>query len=242
MVAASHVGLPSGRAPVHFPVRLREQERTDPHASLVAERRRIASEVHDALGHYLTVIGLLAAAGLQSTHPGSEAADLARIHATAQEGLAALREFLGTHAARPVDDRAAMSTIARLPLLIERIAAAGLTVSLRIEGSPVEVDEETDHVAFRLVQEALTNAMRHAVRSTITTTITWCEDALVLRVSSEGNGSGPRPTSRGRGLAGMIARVASIGGCVVVGFDEANAYVVAARIPLRPITAEELAS
>ncbi|WP_298889759.1 histidine kinase [uncultured Serinicoccus sp.] len=210
-----------------------ERERAD-RASL-EERLRISRELHDVLGHAMSVMVVQAgvAQHLLSARPDEAAAALARIADTGRSSMHELRRLLSviregdpsTHSAHGLvglDD---------LPALASGMAAAGLPVALdcSIDG---DVPAGIELAAYRIIQEALTNTLRHAGSATVSVTLQRRGDDLLIDIVDDGRGGAPSVRGSGRGLAGMRERVAVYGGELTTGPRRLGGYRVHARIPL----------
>jgi signal transduction histidine kinase len=120
-----------------------------------------------------------------------------------------------------------------LPELVASTRSAGLRASIRIDGEPVAVPPGLSLCAYRVVQEALTNTLKHAGATRAQVNVSWCHDALELEViDAGGERTDPSPGSSGHGIAGMRERAALHGGIVEAGPAPAGGFVVQARIPL----------
>jgi signal transduction histidine kinase len=213
--------------------RIREEE-TLRRAS--EERLRIARELHDSLGHYLSMISVQSgvALNLNPGLPGQVAESLSAIRQASREGLRELRSVLrilrqdgepAPHAPPP--------TLARLSDLVNHAAAAGLQVRAETGGTVRELPFGIDQAAFRIVQEALTNVTRHAGTDTATVRIRYGQHDLTLQVDDDGHGSndGPLPPG-GSGIAGMRERAAALGGELHAGPRPRGGFRVTATLPL----------
>jgi signal transduction histidine kinase len=214
-------------------VRLREGE-AKRRAS--EERLRIAQELHDALGHHLSLINVQAGVAL---HVNEEMPDelrgaLTAIKEASKEGLSELRSVL--EILRQDDERAPrspMSTLDRVGDLIGQARAAGLDVSLSTEGRPRPLPFGVDVAAFRIVQEALTNVARHAGRAAATVRIEYRDRDLVVQVDDDGRGATRAGMDgSGKGLLGMRERAAALGGQLDAGPRAEGGYRVFARLPV----------
>jgi signal transduction histidine kinase len=220
-----------------------------------AERGRLARELHDSVGHALTITTLQAAAAARSLESDPEAAlrSLAAIEETGRAAMSDLDHVLGLlrdpdAAAQPGGrpdggPTAPVRTFADVPRLVDDARRAGADVVL-LDGDVREVDaaspRATSREAYRLVQEAITNALRHAPGEPVTVRTRLVRDALEVEVTNPLPGEGPasgRSGRTGRGLAGMAERVRLLGGLLAAGpadddASEGTRWVVRARFPV----------
>ncbi|HXF37277.1 MAG TPA: sensor histidine kinase [Actinomycetota bacterium] len=216
-------------------IRIREEE-TRRRAS--EERLRIARELHDALGHHLSLINVQSGVALHLGQglPEPARSSLVAIKQASKEALAELRSVL--EILRQDDERAPRSptsTLARLDDLVRRAAAAGLEVRTRTEGTPRPLPFGVDVAAFRIVQEALTNVARHAGAATATVRVAYGERDLLVEVDDDGRGPpAGSPVGGGTGIVGMRERAAALGGELEAGPRPEGGFRVRARFPLRP--------
>jgi signal transduction histidine kinase len=194
------------------------------------ERLRIAQELHDVLGHHLSLINVQAGVGLHlmDEQPEQARTALVAIKDASAEALREVRSVLGI--LRSEDESAPRTpapSLANLPALVED---AGATAS--VHGAARELPAEVDRAAYRIAQEALTNVRRHAgTGATAQVVIGYEPDALTVRVQDDGVG-GP-PVEDGNGIAGMRARAAALGGTLSAGPADGGGYLVEARLPLK---------
>jgi signal transduction histidine kinase len=194
------------------------------------ERLRIAQELHDVLGHHLSLINVQAGVGLHlmDEQPEQARTALVAIKDASAEALREVRSVLGI--LRSEDESAPRTpapSLANLPSLVED---AGATAS--VDGPARELPAEVDRAAYRIAQEALTNVRRHAgPGATAAVLIGYDPDALTVRVRDDGVG-GP-PVEDGNGIAGMRARAAALGGTLTAGPADGGGYLVEARLPLK---------
>jgi signal transduction histidine kinase len=194
------------------------------------ERARIAAELHDIVGHSLSVMVVQAQAGQRLADADPEAAQRAldAIAESARQGQDDLRRLVallgGENVARP--------DLALIGEVVERAARSGLKVTCRFEGDHAVTPPATAQLAFRVVQEALTNALRYAPGSSVHVLVRGEGAALVVRVSNDGSTQAPTGIAgTGRGLAGLRERVQGIGGSLVAGLAPAGGWSVEARLP-----------
>jgi signal transduction histidine kinase len=212
-----------------------EEER----AAVVGERARIARELHDVLAHNLSVMVVQAGAARRIVErdpdTAADAADL--IRTTGREALAELRSLLGPmhrDDGEPLEGVPSLKHVARL---VRRAREAGLTVKLQVEGEPVELPTGVDLTAYRVVQEALTNTLKHAGEARADVTVHYEPWEVVVEV--EDDGEGPQAAAErlsqlggGHGLVGMRERVGLYGGLLQAGRRRGGGFAVRARLPL----------
>ncbi|MEV4108982.1 histidine kinase [Nonomuraea sp. NPDC049695] len=196
-------------------------------AEAVAERLRIARELHDVIGHSLSTIAVQA--GVAGHVGGAEemSRTLASIEDTSRSALRETRRLLGVLREDGEADLAPAPGLADLDALVERTRAAGLEVELRIDG---EVEGEMELTVYRIVQEALTNVLKHAGARHVLARIERQEDALVVEVTDDGTRGQARPY--GHGLTGLGERVHIFGGEFHAGARPLRGFRVMARLPL----------
>ncbi|MEO3769812.1 sensor histidine kinase [Micromonospora sp. B9E7] len=199
------------------------------------ERLRIAQEVHDVVGHGLAAISMQAEIALHLLPKRPEQAEtaLTAISRTSREALDELRVTLG--AVRQGAERGPVPGLARLPALRDRLAGAGLAVDTRVIGDPRELPTAVDLTAYRVVQEALTNVLRHAGVTSAEVTVDYRADEVTVEVTDRGTGAGAAQADEGgHGLAGMRERVAALGGRLAAGPRVGGGFRVYARLPVEP--------
>jgi len=200
------------------------------------ERLRIARELHDVVAHTMATINVQAgvAAHVLSSRPEAAAESLLAIKAASKEGLRELRAILNVlRQADDADPTQPAPGIAQLEALIAGARRAGLETTFTVTGEPVPLPAAVDLAAYRIVQESLTNAIRHAGPATAAVSLTYHRDELRIDVTDTGLGQ-PAATmgkSAGHGLAGMRERAAAVGGTVETGPGPVGGYRVAARLP-----------
>jgi signal transduction histidine kinase len=203
------------------------------------EQARIARELHDIIAHNVSVMTVQAAAAGDAfeTQPGSVREALASIESTGREALTELRRLLGS--VRPGDGPedglrtlAPQPGLARLDDLVEQVRATGLEVELTIEGSPRELPPGIDLSSYRIVQEALTNTLKHADASQATVLVRYGDRTLDVEVVDDGRGATVDGAERGRGIIGMRERAALIGGELEVARAADGGFSIHVQIPL----------
>ncbi len=210
-----------------------ERERAD--RATAEERLRISRELHDVLGHAMSVMVVQAGAArhLLGTRPDLAADALTRITDTGRDSLEQIRRLLTDvreddgPGHRPDE----MPGLAALPALAARMTAAGLPVRLSCDVND-DLPAGVALAVYRIVQEALTNTLRHAGPATATVTVTRVGTDVRVDVTDDGHGTQPH-SEAGRGLAGMRERVAVYGGDLATGPGSDGGHRVSARIPLQ---------
>jgi signal transduction histidine kinase len=210
-----------------------ERERVEEARIAVAEERaRMARELHDVVAHAMSVIVLQAGAERLNLPPQSESTDAAlrSIERTGREALAEMRRLVGM--LREDGEEATLvprPSLAHVEILLEQTRKAGLPVELRVVGEPVELAPGLDMSAYRIVQEALTNVLKHAGDARATVVLDYGPRTLAIEVADDGRGGTPNGT--GHGITGMRQRVTLFGGELEAGPADGG-FVVRARLPL----------
>jgi signal transduction histidine kinase len=230
---------------------LLERERESAaHTAVEAERARIARELHDIVSHNVSIMVVQAGAAREvfATMPAEAAAALLAVEDRGRDAMTELRHLLGllapSQSGEDDTDLSPQPTLSRLSPLIDRIAFAGLPVEVRISGEPRPLPAGIDLTAYRIVQEALTNALKHGDGVKAEVTVRYADQYLRVEVLNSGpsvlSGSRPAPKERaadtrdgaGRGLLGLRERVAVYGGHLDARRRLGGGYRVRARIPL----------
>jgi signal transduction histidine kinase len=212
-----------------------EREREEKARAAVAEERvRIARELHDVVAHAISVIVLQARGGRRSlaTDPEETREALDTIEATGSQALAEMRRLLGM--LRRDDEEIALApqpSLRHLDALAAQVRQAGLPVELSVEGEPTELPPGVDLSAYRIVQEALTNALKHAGPATARVIVRYGKDDLELEIADTGADVGAGD-GEGHGLVGMRERVSLYGGKIAAGPRDGGGFAVRARLPL----------
>ncbi len=212
-----------------------ERERLAQEA-VVAERTRIARELHDVVAHSLSVIAIQADAAESALDkdPGRAREPLAAVKQTAREALTEMRHLLGLLRDHDGADLSLepQPGLGLLNALVEQVRAAGLVVDLSVTGDVQPLPAGTDLSAYRLVQEALTNTLKHAGATRASVTVRHTRQGVELTVTDDGTGdAAAHPDGTGHGLVGMQERVALYGGTLVAGPAPAGGYQVLASLP-----------
>jgi signal transduction histidine kinase len=232
---------------------IRDRAEQDARRRVDEERLRIARELHDVVAHTMATINVQAgvAAHVLSTRPETVAESLQAIKTASKEGLRELRAILNVlRQADDADPTQPVPGTAQLGTLITGARGAGLDTTLSVTGEPAPLPAAVDLAAYRIVQESLTNAIRHAGPATAAVSLGYHHDELRIEVTDTGRGPAPGPgnTSHGHngnggghGLAGMRERAATVGGSLETGPGPAGGFRVAARLPFsgKPIDARE---
>jgi signal transduction histidine kinase len=202
----------------------------------VGERVRLAREIHDVIAHSVSVMVIQAAAArvVMENDPLRADMSLRSVERAGREALAEMRRLLGVLAdGEALRSLAPQPGLDDLPELVSSTRSAGLNASMRIEGDPVAVSAGLSLCAYRVVQEALTNALKHAGATEAEVNVRWSEDALELQVTDAGRGERvPVIGPGGHGIDGMRERAALHGGSLDAGPAPDGGFIVRARIPL----------
>ena len=201
------------------------------------ERVRIAREMHDVVGHSVSVMVVQAGAerlALGAESPATREALLAIEH-TGREALAEMSRLLGV--LRKEGEGLALAprpSLTQVDALVQTVQAAGVRVELRIEGDRTDLPPSLDVSAYRIVQEALTNVVKHAGPARATVVVRYSGRAVELEVTDDGEGS-VNGNAAGYGLAGMRERVALHGGTLDASSRSDGGFTVKARLPLTTV-------
>jgi signal transduction histidine kinase len=219
--------------------RLERERDQDRRLAADEERTRIARELHDVVAHDVSVIAIQAGAAraVQATRPEAAAQALGLIETTARETLIELNRLLGVlrGSTGAAADRRPQPGIDQLAGLVEGLRAAGLEVDARVEGDARSLPPAVDLSAYRIVQEATTNVLKHAHARRVDIRVRYTETMLALDVRDDGAGNWVDPaSSSGHGLIGMRERVALFGGELRAARNPAGGFSVHARLPLTP--------
>jgi signal transduction histidine kinase len=212
-----------------------EQEREEQARIAVAdERARIARELHDVVGHAVSVMTVQASGVRRLLRPEQEREReaLLIVEQTGRQALAEMRRLVGV-LRRPEEGPALapQPSLEHLDKLVAQVREAGLPVALRVEGTPSEVPRGIDLTAYRLVQEGLTNALKHADADRADVLVRYGDGEIELVVSDDGRGN-PGSDGGGHGLVGMRERVSVYGGELEAGPRAEGGFELRARLPL----------
>jgi signal transduction histidine kinase len=210
--------------------------------AVVEERLRLARELHDVVAHAMSVIAVQSGVGahVAASQPEEVGKALAAIEATSRTALDELRRLLGVlrQDSEPQASLTPVPGLADLDRLLAEVGKAGLAVRLRVEGSPLQLPAGVELSAYRIVQEALTNVVKHAGSAHAQVTIGYRDQEVTVEILDGGRGAATPATDgrvgTGHGLIGMRERVAAFGGDLQVGPRPGGGFRVAARLPLAP--------
>ncbi|GLX04917.1 sensor histidine kinase [Microbispora sp. NBRC 16548] len=215
---------------------LERRRAEDAQRAVQAERTRIARELHDVVAHSLSVMVVqtgVVRRRLRHDRPGDSGL-LEEVEQTGRGAIAELRRLLGI--LRTDDEQLSLTPqpgLGGLPPLLGQMREAGLMVTSTVEGRPSTLPPGVDLAAYRIVQEALTNALRHAGRGArADVTVRWTGGALELVVTDDGGGTAPLGQGSGHGLIGMRERAALYDGILEAGPREGGGFRVHAVLPL----------
>jgi signal transduction histidine kinase len=198
------------------------------------ERLRIARELHDVLAHNISLINVQSGVALHlfDEQPEQARTALEAINEASADALREVRSALNVlRGSKEEPPRAPTAGLARLDELVSRAAAAGVGVSLEVQGDRRPLPASVDLAAFRIVQESLTNIVRHAQADTAKVQLTYGNTDLTLQIGDDGQGPGAQ-TGGGSGIAGMRERATALGGELDAGPQPAGGFRVRARLPI----------
>jgi signal transduction histidine kinase len=222
-----------------------QERRHEGERALLQERQRIARELHDVVAHHMSVIAIQAeAAPYKVENPPPELVEsFAEIRGSALSGLSELRRVLGVLRSETAQT-APQPGLEDLPSLVESARTGGVTVTSSAAGTPRPIPEGVNLSAYRIVQEALSNAMRHAPGSAVQVKLFYGEAALIVEIRNnglplDGQAAGPDQAGRsrfghgsGHGIIGMRERATMLGGNLQAGPTGKGEFLVTAALPL----------
>ncbi|KAB1662564.1 sensor histidine kinase [Pseudoclavibacter chungangensis] len=222
---------------------LLEERRTVAQQAVQLDRVAIARELHDVVAHYVSLMGLQAAAARRSLAKSPDRAEraLLEVESSARTAIAELQAMLSTlrdderDAGGSATDAPSTRTMDRIPELVEELRSAGMVVNAEVVGRAGEVTPVVGTAAYRIVQEALTNARKHAGAATlIDVRLRYLSTSVEVEITDTGasGGSAPQSVGTGRGITGMRERVLAVGGVIEVGPRAEGGFRVRARLPL----------
>jgi signal transduction histidine kinase len=215
--------------------RIAERERdVAAREAVVEERARIARELHDVIAHHVSMIVVQAGAERRVLADGNASTRevLESVEKTGRGALTEMRRLLGMlrgDANEPLEPQPGLDAV---PTLVGQLREAGLPVELHVDGERRELPVGIELSAYRIVQEALTNALKHAGHARTTVHVRYDPDSLELEIADEGAGNGARAAGGGHGLVGMRERVALYGGQFDAHPDPRGGFVVRVRLPI----------
>jgi signal transduction histidine kinase len=203
--------------------------------AVVEERARIARELHDVIAHHVSVMVVQAGAERRALDESNESTRdvLETIEHTGRGALTEMRRLLGMLRDENPDPLAPQPGLGDVPALVGQLREAGLPVELHVDGERRELPVGIDLSAYRIVQEALTNALKHAGDAHATVRVRYGADAIELEISDDGEGANNATESGGHGLVGMRERVALCGGRFHASRNATGGFTVQAVLPTR---------
>jgi len=224
----------AARAMAERAVQLEREHLAAAERAVLEERQRIARELHDVIAHSVSVMTVQAGAVRRRLRPDQdqEREALEAVEGTGRQALTEMRRLVGL-----LREQGAMPEFSPQPglgtidSLLDGVRAAGLPVDLEVEGAPHELPPGVDLAAYRVVQEALTNALRYAGPAHAWVSVSWSHDELALEISNDGRTDGDGSVG-GLGLDGMRERVSLYGGEIESGPRDGGGFVVRARLPI----------
>jgi signal transduction histidine kinase len=225
-----------------------QERRHEGERALLQERQRIARELHDVVAHHMSVIAIQAEAGPYKVQdpPKELVESFAEIRASALAGLKELRRVLGVLRSDTLDT-APQPGLDDLEGLLESARSAGVTVTASVNGTPRPLPAGVDLSAYRIIQEALSNAMRHSPGAAAQVKLYYGDAALVVEVRNDHCPPGARtpgeedgvPGDGGHGIIGMRERATMLGGHLQAGPTEKGEFLVTAALPLESGSAQD---
>jgi signal transduction histidine kinase len=214
--------------------RLELEREAKARAAVAEERARIARELHDVVGHSVSVMTVQASGVRRLLRPDQEREReaLLIVEQTGREALAEMRKLVGV--LRRPEEAPALApqpSLEHLDKLVEQVRESGLTVDLKVEGKATNLPASVDLAGYRLVQEGLTNTLKHAQARKAEVLVRYGNGEVELVVTDDGNGTGGGEGS-GHGLVGLRERVAVVGGQLDAGPRAGGGYEVRARLPM----------
>ena len=234
MVVTFGVPLVLGRMTFNRRRRVLRDRELATREAVAAERAAIARELHDVVAHHMSVMVVQAGAAraVGESDPAAASAALRQIETSGRTGLAEMRRLLGILKAEgDGDGRAPQPGLADLGELLDSMRATGLAVEAVVAGSTRPLPPGVDLSAYRIVQEALTNALRHAGGASARVLVRYEPAALELEIADDGLGPPDGPSTQGQGLIGMRERAQLFGGAFEAGPRPGGGFLVRARLP-----------
>jgi signal transduction histidine kinase len=203
--------------------------------AVVEERARIARELHDVIAHHVSMIVLQAGAERRVLHGANPSTRevLETVERTGRSALNEMRRLLGMLRSDANEPLAPQPGLSDVPTLVTQLRDAGLRVELHVEGERRELPVGIELSAYRIVQEALTNALKHAGEARASVDIRYGSDSLELEIADDGTGGSAPVSSGGHGLVGMRERVALCGGRLDAGRRPSGGFAVRVLLPIQ---------
>ena len=218
-------------------LRLAQRERdVAAREAVVEERERIARELHDVIGHHVSTMVVQAGAERRMLPSGHDETRevLATIERVGRAALDEMRRMVALLRRDRDEELVPQPTLADLPDLVDRLRATGLPVELTVLGEARALPGAIELSAYRIVQEALTNALKHAGGAAATVQVSYRPEGLELEVADEGASRTPAAGADGHGLVGMRERVAMYGGTLEAGHRLEGGFRVRVLLPVKP--------
>ncbi len=217
--------------------RLQRERDEQARVAVAEERRRIARELHDVIGHSISVMGVQAGAvrSVLRDDQVREREALLAVERTGRQAVGEMTRLIGLLRAADETLDGPAPSLGRIEQLVADLRNAGLRATLSVHGDLRLLPPGADLAGYRIVQEALTNVLKHAPGASVEARVCCTEQELVIDVVDDGGGGGPRAgpeNSSGHGLLGMRERVALYGGELVTGFRPGRGFAIHARIPI----------
>jgi len=215
-------------------VELEHEREENAQRAVLEERVRIARELHDVVAHHVSVIGVQAGAArhVLDKQPEKAREALSQIEASSRQAVNEMYQLLGLLRQDAAPSLAPQPGLSQLPGLVREMGEAGLPVAVRVEGIARPLPAGVDVSAFRIIQEALTNTLKHAGPAHAAITLIYGDDFIEIEATDDGAGAAMRAEGRGRGLIGMRERVNLHGGTLEAGPLPEKGFRVRAKLPL----------
>jgi signal transduction histidine kinase len=213
---------------------LRRSQAENARQAVIAERVRIARDLHDVVAHHVSVMGVQASAARRVLHtdPAVASEALAAVESTARTAIDELSGLLGVLRETDGPDEGTLPGLDQVARLVDETRAMGLAVEYAVYGEPRPVPDAIALSAYRIVQEALTNTVKHAAATAAEVRLRYLDQALEVEVNDDGRGAVGPAVGTGLGLVGMRERVGVHGGHLEVGPRRGGGFQVRARLPL----------
>jgi signal transduction histidine kinase len=203
--------------------------------AVVDERARIARELHDAIAHHVSMMVVQAGAERRVLAPGQESTRevLSTIERVGRSALTEMRRLVGMLRGDAGDDLAPQPSLAAVPALVDGLRDAGFPVELQVDGERRDLPVGIELSAYRVIQEGLTNALKHAGRAHVRVQVRYGPNSLELQIADDGLGQPAALPEGGHGLAGIQERVALYGGELQTGPGSSGGFVLRVLLPTR---------